>query len=114
MKTKLLQLMALGAMMLVPIGVGAQSFGTDDVIGTTTLWTFDQYQANDQIPDGNFAGLYIKSHEASTKPNKAGLSVCTSTFGDKTVYTLNYCALEGGYTSSMKTSDIKERKASIS
>lgn len=112
-KKVLTKTLALAALFMMQVGgAKAQSFGSDDVISTTTLWTFDQYQAGDQIPDGNFAGLYIKSHDADSKPNKAGQSVYTSTFGEKTIYTLNYCALEGGYTSSLKTSDIKSRSAS--
>lgn len=114
MKKQLLtKTLALAALFLVQVGgAKAQSFGSDDVISTTTLWTFDQYQAGDNVADGNFAGLYLKAHNISDKLNTIGQSVTTNTFGDKTVYALNFIEFAGGRTSSFKTSELVSRKAS--
>jgi len=90
------------------------NFGSDDVVTATTLWTFDQYFANDVIAAQNtlvnYAGLYMKAHNSTGNDNKAGSGARNSTYGSYTVNTANYCNVAGGHA--FNASEIKSCKAS--
>jgi len=93
------------------------TFGDDTVITTNTLWTFDQFQNGDALSAGstyNYAGLYMKGNDSSTKVTAATNSK-TLTFGDYTVAT-NYLASSAGgrglsnFTTNQKASAIVTAK----
>ncbi len=106
-KNILTKTLALTAILAVQAGIakadGTPSFGSDDKISHTTLWTFDQFQVGDIIDNEgkgiNYAGLYLKGH--TTSGDNAAVvskSVQTITFGDYTYSTFNRVRFAGAHT----------------
>lgn len=75
-------------------------FGSDDYVTATTLWTFDQYAANDVIATynavTNYAGLYAKGHNNTNPTKVAEKASGTQTVGGYSVSTVNALNTPGG------------------
>lgn len=68
-KNNLLKIMLLAAIMLPSAASAQPDFGTDDVVNTTTLWTFDQYCGVETVSAGtvvNYKGLYLHGHSSNS------------------------------------------------
>ncbi len=64
MKTKLLQTVALAAMMLVPTGAVAQTtpnFGSEEVVSEETTWVFNDYETGDKTKFSQTDKLYLRA-----------------------------------------------------
>ena len=84
-------------------------FGTDDYVTATSLWTFDQYAAEDVIATydavTNYAGLYAKGHNSGNASKVAEKASGAQTVGSYSVSTVNALNTPGGATlSSFPTS----------
>lgn len=90
-KINLLKIMLLAAIMLPSVVSAQPDFGTDDVVNTTTLWTFDQYQGGETVAKGeliNYQGLYLHGHGTNEMLINRLSKETISSFGgqDVTVY----------------------------
>lgn len=90
-KINLLKTMLLAAIMLPSAASAQPDFGTDDVVNTTTLWTFDQYQGGETVAKGeliNYQGLYLHGHGTNEMLINRLSRETISSFGgqDVTVY----------------------------
>ena len=94
----------------------ASAFGFDSSIKSTTVWTFDQYQANDIIAINstatNYGGLYIKGHGDDTNQSIAKYAERTVTFGDYTVKSNYYYEAKGGKNGTITSAWLNGKTAS--
>ena len=95
MKTKVLKLMALGAMMLVPVGGAAfdavtLNFGTEATVSTVKNWTFDALETGTGLNSNTEVnGGYIRANASNTYSVAALGSAQTITFADGYTTTVN-------------------------
>lgn len=94
-KKVLTKTLALAALFMMQVG-GAKAevdFGTDDVISSTTLWTFDQYLGGEKVSKGtlvNYKGLYLYGHGTNEMLINRTSKTTISSFGgqDVIIYSL--------------------------
>lgn len=104
------------AVLFVPDTEALGPFGEEDAIKSTTVWTFDQYQANDVIAINstatNYGGLYIKGHGDDSNQSTAKYAERTVSLGGYSVKSYYNYSAAGGKTSTITSSWLSGKTAS--